>query len=274
MIDMHVHYFPPRVFEAIWAYFERHGLWPIHYKLHGREHVATLRAHGVERFTTLVYAHKAGMADFLNEFVREAWAEEPAMIPFGTIFAGDGEIERRALRIFDEYGFRGVKLHPFVSGDAIDDPRMFALYEVMEARDRILLCHPGSGPVYAETDGAERLRKVLTAFPRLKVIVAHCGAFEYGDYHALADAFPTVHFDTAMNCVHTHVFDRNCPGRAFFERFADRIVFGSDFPNIPYAYSEQIDAIKGLRLGEEAERAVFRGNALRLLGQSPNRPVV
>jgi hypothetical protein len=50
---------------------------------------------------------------------------------------------------------------------------------------------------------------------------------------------------------------------------ADRVVLGSDFPNIPYPYVEQLDAIerwsRDPRLGEPFLRAVLRENGLRLL---------
>jgi len=49
----------------------------------------------------------------------------------------------------------------------------------------------------------------------------------------------------------------------------DRIVLGSDFPNIPYAYAEQIEAIgrwaRDERLGTSFLRAVLRGTPLRLI---------
>jgi uncharacterized protein len=268
MIDIHVHFFPANVFRAIWDYFETqsHGLWTIRYKLHGREHVAELTSHGVERFTTLVYAHKRGLAAHLNDFVLESSARFPEAIPFGTVFAGDGGCEATARRIFEEYGFYGIKLHPFVSGEELDDPRFFPVYEAMEAGGKVLVCHPGSGPVYPKTDGAERVRAVLSRFPALKVVVAHCGAVEYGDYAALADEFEGVYFDTAMNCVHSPVFADSCPGREFFSKYQDRVLYGSDFPNIPYEYAAQSESLRRLELGEEVEAKLFRANAARLLG--------
>lgn len=267
MIDIHVHYFPQPLFEAIWRFFETrgHGLWPIHYKLHGKAHVETLVSFGVERFTTLVYAHKPGLADYLNAYVLQAASADARMLPFGTIFCGDGEVRHRARRMFEEDGFLGIKLHPFVSGEEVDDPRLFDAYEIMEAHDKVLICHTGSGPVYDAKDGADRISRVLTQFPRLKIVVAHCGAFEYCHYEALAEEHPTVHFDTAMNCVHTPVFPNSCPGREFFLRFQDRILYGSDYPNIPYPYDEQLKSLRALQLGEAVERKIFRENAERLL---------
>jgi len=268
MIDIHVHFFPPGIFEAIWRYFETpgHRLWNIKYKLYGKEHIQTLRKkEGVKRFTTLVYAHKRGLARYLNDFIRESADHFPELIPFGTVFAGDGHSEKVARQIFEEYKFFGIKLHPFVSGENLDDPRFFPVYEIMQDLGKVLICHPGSAPVYGQTDGAIRLRNVLSQFPRLKVIVAHCGAFEYGDYRVLADDFEYLYFDTAMNCVHTEVFSNNCPGKEFLLKYQDRILFGSDFPNIPYAYTDQVAALRKLNLGESVERKIFNDNALNLL---------
>ncbi len=267
MIDIHVHFFPPSLFQAIWRYFETpsHGLWKVKYKIHGEELVNELIGYGVKRITTLVYAHKPGLADYLNDFVYESASRYPELIPFGTVFAGDGRCEKVAKTIFEQYEFIGIKLHPFVSNEQVDDKRFFPVYEIMEVLGKILVTHTGSVPSYQRTDGASRLGNVLNKFPRLKVIVAHCGAFEYGDYRSLVKDFEFVYFDTAMNCIHNELFSNNCPGRHFFIEHQDRILFGSDFPNLPYEYSYQVEAIKRLKLGKSIERKIFNDNAMKLL---------
>jgi predicted TIM-barrel fold metal-dependent hydrolase len=45
----------------------------------------------------------------------------------------------------------------------------------------------------------------------------------------------------------------------------DRVVLGSDFPNIPYAYAEQVAALHRLDLGPDWLRAVLHDNGARLL---------
>jgi hypothetical protein len=52
---------------------------------------------------------------------------------------------------------------------------------------------------------------------------------------------------------------------------ADRVVLGTDFPNIPYEYAEQLAAVAGWaaaddRLGEPFLRAVLHDTGARLLG--------
>ena len=56
VIDAHVHLFPPRVFEAIWRWFEQWG-WPIRYRLQAREVVDFLLGRGVEQMVALQFAH-------------------------------------------------------------------------------------------------------------------------------------------------------------------------------------------------------------------------
>ena len=47
---------------------------------------------------------------------------------------------------------------------------------------------------------------------------------------------------------------------------ADRILLGSDFPNIPYPYLRQLQALARLDLGPDWLRAVCHDNAAALLG--------
>ncbi|HNL01923.1 MAG TPA: amidohydrolase family protein [Leptospiraceae bacterium] len=264
---MHVHLFPAPVFRAIWRFFESssNGLWNIRYRLHGDDHVRHLEEQGIRKFTGLLYAHKPGMADSLNDFMAESAQRYSGLLPFGTIYAADGDVAARSRRIFEDYGFYGIKLHPFVSREQLDDRGFYPAYEIMEDLGRVLVCHPASAPVYDATDGARRISNILSDFPGLRIVVAHCGAFETREYLELADRHEHVYFDTAMNCVHTHVFENNCPGREFFLRYQDRIVYGSDYPNIPYEYQEQRMSIQALGLGPEIEKKIFENNATRLL---------
>jgi predicted TIM-barrel fold metal-dependent hydrolase len=52
----------------------------------------------------------------------------------------------------------------------------------------------------------------------------------------------------------------------------DRIVLGSDFPNIPYAYAHQLEALTRLDLGDDWLRAVLWENGARLLDLPAVRP--
>ena len=46
----------------------------------------------------------------------------------------------------------------------------------------------------------------------------------------------------------------------------DRVMLGTDFPNVPYPYAHQLAALARLDLGEDWLRAVCHDNAARLFG--------
>src|SRR5262249_12947094 len=51
--------------------------------------------------------------------------------------------------------------------------------------------------------------------------------------------------------------------------FQDRVLYGSDFPNIPYPLADGVQAILDLRLGRALEEKILCTNAARLLGLDP-----
>ena len=50
------------------------------------------------------------------------------------------------------------------------------------------------------------------------------------------------------------------------EKFSDRILYGSDFPNIPYEMTTEIRAIQEALISEKAKKAILSGNARKLFG--------
>jgi len=62
---------------------------------------------------------------------------------------------------------------------------------------------------------------------------------------------------------------------SYVARLADlraRVVLGSDFPNIPYAYAHQLEALARLGLGDDWMRDVLWHNGSRLLGLDVTAP--
>jgi predicted TIM-barrel fold metal-dependent hydrolase len=102
-------------------------------------------------------------------------------------------------------------------------------------------------------------------------VIAHAGAPEYAEFLGLAESHERVALDTTM--AFTPFFDDM--GGAYpaelLPRLRDlglagKVHLGSDFPNIPYAYGEQLDALSRLGLGEEWLRAVCWDSSAALLG--------
>jgi hypothetical protein len=265
LIDAHSHWFPESVMRKIWDYFDRH-YWPIAYRQLPAGRLEWVRRNKVRRFTTLNYAHRAGMAAWLNEWTAEFCARTPAAIPCGTFYP-EPQAGADVRRCIEEYGFRGFKLHLRVSDMDPGDAALAPAFEQIAAAGLPVVIHCGSAPEPGRFTQPATLRAVLERHPALRVVVAHMGAAEFADYLALAERHPTLYLDTTM----VFVGFRGCdpfPAEllARLEAASPKILFGSDFPNIPYPLSHAVLSIGALPLSREAKRRILYDNAAALFG--------
>jgi len=91
LADIHVHFLPPAMLAKVWAYFDdavgNYGVeWPGHYRTSDADRIATLKSLGVQRFPTLCYPHKPGMASWLNAWCAGFATEHPEVIPSATFY--------------------------------------------------------------------------------------------------------------------------------------------------------------------------------------------
>lgn len=238
VIDAHAHVFPPQLFDAIWRYFEEH-YWTINYKLYGPDIAAFYRKQGVARFTTFNYAHKPNIAARMNKYTRDFHAQVPESIPFGTVHPADKDLLAVAETVLTSYNFLGLKFQLLVTDFFIHDPRLYPVYDLIRREDKILVFHAGTGPTANEYVGMKHFRKFIENYGDLRVQVAHMGSFEYADFFALLDIYPTLVLDTAMILVDHPLFPSrfNLDSQVLLDH-EDQILFGSDFPNIPYDFAE------------------------------------
>ncbi|MGW4032639.1 amidohydrolase family protein [Streptomyces sp. NPDC004838] len=269
LIDVHTHFMPERVLAKVWAYFdavgETTGLdWPISYREEEEQRVATLRDFGVLAFTSMLYPHKPGMAAWLNAWAADFAARTPDCLHTATLFPEEGV--DRYLREAVEGGARVVKAHLQVGAYDPNDPLLDPVWGLLADARVPVVTHCGSGPVPGKHTGPEPMGRLLARHPRLRIVVAHLGMPEYTDFLDLAERYAEVRLDTTM--VFTGFTENVAPfPRQERQRLADlgdRIVLGTDFPNIPYPYIHQLRSLEGLGLGDDWLRAVCHDNAARL----------
>ncbi|HXU68839.1 MAG TPA: amidohydrolase family protein [Polyangia bacterium] len=265
IIDAHVHLFPPRVFDAIWRWFDRHA-WNIRYRLYAEEVLAHLRAHGIARVVGLTYSHKPDMARSLNAFMAELARAHPELVALGTVLPGEPDapaIVDEALRL----GLRGFKIHCHVQQMGPDDPRLDPVYARAADAGVPVVIHSGRQPLHAAYGvdieaicSADATRRALERHPTLTMVVPHLGDDEEGAYFALLDEFPNLHLDTTM--IVGGYFERRIDP-ALLEAHADRILYGTDFPNIPYEWDRELRWIEA-NLSSRARGKILGGNAARV----------
>jgi hypothetical protein len=248
--------------------------WPLHYPDDHDVLVETLRSFGVRRFTALPYAHKPDMAEFLNDWAAGFAERVPEAAVCGTFFPEPGAAAYVTART--EAGPASVevwKVHVQVGAFTVIDPLLDAAWGVIAEAGTPVVLHAGSGPVPAEHTGPGPVAALLRRHPRLRLVIAHAGAPEYADFLALAESHERVALDTTMTF--TPFFDEM--GGAYppelLPRLRDlglagKVHLGSDFPNIPYPYGDQLDALARLELGEEWLRAVCWTSTADLLGDA------
>ena len=269
LFDVHTHFLPPPIQRAVWAVFDAAGPkigreWPIRYRQSHQERVEILRSFGVRRFSTLPYAHKPGVATYLNDWAREFAADVPESL-WSATFYPEPEAAAYVASLVDE-GVEVFKVHVQVGEFELDHPLLDEAWGVLSDTGTPVVVHAGSGPVGNAFTGPDPMRRVLERHPRLPAIIAHLGAPEFAEFLELAEIYERVRLDTTM--VFTDFF---FPFPAdLVPRLADlqpKVLLGSDFPTIPYPYVHQLEGLARLDLGDDWLRAVCWGNGVGLFGE-------
>jgi uncharacterized protein len=269
LIDLHVHFMPDNVLSKVWAYFdagrEAGRPWPVEYKQPEDERVALLRAFGVRRFGALSYPHKPGMAEWLNSWARDFAARTPDALHCATFYPEEGAAWYVGNAIED--GARLFKAHLQVGRYDPRDEELEAVWDILAGTRTPVVVHCGSGPMPGEFTGIGPISEVMARHSDLIMIVAHLGAPEYGAFLELASRYPFVYLDTTM--AFSDFMNRIAPFPASLvprlAELGERVVLGTDFPNIPYLYGHQLEALARLGLGDEWLRGVCWENPARLI---------
>lgn len=270
IIDVHTHFMPKSVMDKVWNYFDSAGpmlgrSWPITYRMDEVRRVEALRSFGVRRFTSLVYPHKPDMAAWLNQWSAEFARQTPDCLSTATFYPEPGAAGYVAEAIRN--GTRLFKAHIQVGDYDPNDPLLEDVWGLIEDHGTPVVIHCGSGPQPGRFTGPEPIRRLLRHYPRLTLIVAHMGMPEYGDFLDICLDSVGVHLDTTM--AFTAFVDELMPfPSAEADRLrtaGERILFGSDFPNIPYGYRDALAAISAVPGIDDAWlRGVLHDNAARL----------
>lgn len=269
LVDVHTHFMPHSVMKKVWAYFDSAGPlvareWPIAYKEDEETRLEILRGFGVRAFTSMLYAHKPGMTRWLNDWSAEFAARTPDCVHTATLFAEPSALDdvQRAL----EQGARIFKCHLQVGGYDPNDPQLDDAWALLSERRVPIVTHCGSGPVPGAFTGPAPMARLLARHPRLRIVIAHLGMPEYSDFLDLAERYGDVLLDTTM--AFSPFIERDTPfPPADLPRLAairERVLLGTDFPNIPYAYADALDALESTGLGRPWLRAVCYDNGVRL----------
>ena len=205
-------------------------------------------------------------------------------------------------------------------GVPLDDPGLEPMLALAESAQFPVLWHVGDPPEFwseqtvpqwarargwwydathaakSQIDG--EMARVFARHPRLRLILPHFFFLSdrLDDAAALLEKYPAFMLDLAPGVEMFHNFSaRRYDARTFFIRFADRIIFGSDFglrcgwgcdrgmmirrfletadefevPDDPAMTPDERPPIKGIAPPREALRLIYADNFRRVVGQRP-----
>jgi predicted TIM-barrel fold metal-dependent hydrolase len=265
VVDAHVHVFPEDLFRAIWKWFDEFG-WPVRYQMSSREILSFLLSRKVSHVVAFQYAHKPGISRNLNHYITSLCKMFPGKVTgMATVFPGEKDVRDILTEAFKS-GLQGVKLHAHVQCFDMNSEEMGCIYDICSSEGKPIVMHVGREP---KSPGyscdpylickAEKLARVLKKFPDLKVCVPHLGADEFIAYKGLIEKYDNLWLDTAM-AVTDYLPGENSV--SLTELRSDRIMYGSDFPNIPYAWDRELKELATIFQHKKTLKRILWENAI------------
>ncbi len=259
IIDFHTHAFPDSVAGRAVPHLEKEG--NIKAYLDGKisSLLASMDVSGVTASVVASIATRPEQADSILRWSKQIASDR--IVPFPSVHPADPEAPTR-VRAIAQAGFKGVKLHPYYQDFFIDDECVFPLYEALLNHNLILLLHTGFDMAYERIRRCDpvRILRLTDAFPDLKLMVTHFGAWEDWDEvetHLLGKPIRT---DISYA---VQFMDIERARYLLTQHPAECIFFGTDSPWADQR--EVIDFVRALHLEPEREEAIFFTNAKRLL---------
>jgi uncharacterized protein len=269
IIDAHVHILPRVRLRGLMRWIKRaFPEHPVDATIDEEGILNDLRENRISFFFNYVYPLKEEETDSLNKFNFELSKNIDVVAPFGSLHFDTRDKKGVVKKCIEDYGFVGLKFHPFVQKFDPADEKMFSVYELMEKYERPVVLHTGFDEFYQMKMPAEDLMKILDKFPNLPLVLSHCLFPRFDDANLLAQSYNNVYLDAtnvfgALRFFMSDTNDEEVRGRGnlYRERFrtlilerSERTLFGSDYPVGMGGLDEIYDDIFAFGLSEAVER--------------------
>ncbi len=205
----------------------------------------------------------AKMRDNNPGVVLQAWA---AVDPL----KGQSAIDE-ARKAISELGMLGFHFHPIVGHFSVDDRQLYPLWETINGLRVPVMIDVGTTGMGAGTPGGlgaiirhahpSAIDRLAADFPDLSIVAAHPGwpwteemiavVLHKGNVSWELSGWAPKYFPEALR-------------RDIKSRLQDKIMFGSDYPSIPY--ERLFREWRELGYSDELMEKIFHGNAERILG--------
>ncbi len=272
IIDFHTHVFPEKIAAATIAQLEDKSGLRAATKGTLDALLASMEQAGVDCSVIVPVVTSPRQFEGINRYaqeINETYKEVqksglPKLISFGGIHP-DSEDYKGEMKALKSMGFAGIKLHPDYQGVFFNDIRYKRIVAEATELDMTVVVHAGIDigipePVKCTPAmSAEVIREVQPT----KLVLAHLGGWKLWDDVEKMLVGSNVYLDTAF--IQRYISEEQfC--RIVQNHGSEKVLFATDSP-----WSDQEEGIKwlqGCKLSDEAKKAIFAGNARKLL----NRP--
>jgi hypothetical protein len=174
------------------------------------------------------------------------------------------EATRTLRRYVQEYGFKGLRVVPWLWNLPPDDRRYYPLHAACCEVGVPLLTQIGyTGPLCPSEPGRPipYLENVLLDFPELVVVGGHVGFPWFDEVVALCGKFPGLHVDTSAYVAHRYPASliEFMKGRG-----RERVMFGTNYPML--TPRRCLAGLDELGLDDDTRALFLCGNARRVFG--------
>lgn len=272
-IDCHAHLLPPvRMAKLIRWTLRFAPAHPVPETVALDALLAEYRAAGVDYVWNFAHAIFPQETEALNEWSWRLGRSHPWILPFGTCHPLAPVPLAVIDRCFGDYGFVGMKFHPFVQRFTPWEPRFFPLYERIAHHGGLVVFHTGFEEFYGGTLPLGGFEPILRAFPTLRVVFAHANYPRVAEAFDLVARYPSLYLDTVHVFARvTQGWDRAAQGSAWdqlrdgLRAFPDRVMFGTDHPSGTGTLQEMYDEFHAFGLAPDLERRLLGETARRLV---------
>ena len=260
-IDFHTHAFEDALAAKAMAILESKS--ELKAPLDGRVSslLQDLKGAGFDHAVVCPIATRPTHWDGIRRWAHSIEEAHPELTVLGSVHPADEGILEHIDQLAAE-GFKGVKFHPYYQEFAVDEARMFPIYERLAAHNMFGVFHTGFdvGFPLDRIGDPVRVKHVLEDLPSFRFIATHMGGWmlwnEVREHLLGRDIF----IETSFSLEHLPPQDARA---MFLAHPAERWLFGTDSPwqtlSAELAYWDALDLPAGL-----LEKA-FGQNAARLL---------
>lgn len=258
IIDIHTHIYPNKIAQkatqSVRDFYELEGS----IQMNGTTDMLIQRGNeaGISQFVVLPVSNSPTHVRSINEFIVEQTKLQSRFIGFGTLHADMPQLAEETEWILEQ-GLKGIKMHPDSQRFAIDDPRLYPVYDRLQGVIPVML---HMGDLRYDYSHPARLRKVLDNFPGLQVIAAHFGGYSMFETarEQLSDKDCIFDISSAMMFMQ--------PGQAehYINLYgAERMAYGTDYPL--WDPVTEVNRFKQLKLSDQQFEQIAHKTAERIL---------